>query len=136
MTSVPAFSTWDCSRGALIFTILARKGIMIRKKLLLTPLMLFLKTVPILVASLTFISLVVQCQNLAILLNSENMNGPLIMMKVGMSCLLIFLYFMALICWITYFWYGTAFIMTKLEMVFFVNQNTPNTRLSSGAEGL
>jgi len=120
------------SIGALIFTILARKGIMLGKKLLLTPLMLFLKIVPILVASLTFISMVVQCQNLAILLNSENMDSSLVMMKVGMSCLLIFLYFMTFICWITYFGYATAFMMTKLEMVFFLNQNTStNTRPGS-----
>ena len=76
--------------------------------------------------------MVVQCQNLVILLNSENMNSSLVMMKVGMGCLLIFLYFMALICWITYFWYGTAFIITNLEMVFFLDQNIPNTRPGSG----
>ena len=121
------------SIGALIFTILARKGIMSRKwkKLLLTPLMLFLKIVPILMASLTLISLVVQCQDLATLINTENMNGPLAMMKVGMGCLLVFLYLMAFICWIFYFWFVTAFILTKLEMVFF-NQSTPSTSPRSG----
>ena len=126
------------SIGALIFTILARKGIKSRKKLLLTPLMLLLKIVPILMASLTLISLVVQCQDLATLINTENMNGPLAMMKVGMGCLLVFLYFMAFICWIFYIWFVTAFILTpltKLEIVFF-HHSTPTTRLRSGDQEL
>ena len=86
-------------------------------------------------ASLTLISLVVQCQDLAVLINTENMNGPLAMMKVGMGCLLVFLYLMAFICWIFYFWFVTAFILTKLEIVFF-HHSTPTTNLRSGDQEL
>ena len=108
------------SIGALIIT---RKGILSGKKLLLETLLVFLKIVQIMMAGLSFISLVVQCQYLANLLDSE--------MKVGMGCLLIFLHFMVFICWIPYFWIATSFIMAKLEIEDedFRNQSTrPSSR--------
>ena len=38
---------------------------------------------------------------------------------------------MAFICWIFYFWFVTAFILTKLEIVFF-HHSTPTTSPRSG----
>merc|ERR1719481_1375138 len=86
--------------------------------------MVFLKVIPIMMASLMLISLVVQCQNLTILLYNQSL--PPTSIKMGVACLLIFLYFMGFICWIIYFWYVTAYIMTKLEIFYFHNQNTPS----------
>ena len=111
------------SAGALILTFLAMNGMKTGKKLLLIPMMVFLKVIPILMASLMLISLVVQCQNLTILLNNQNL--PLTSFKVGIDILLIFLNSLGFICWIIYFWFVTAYIMTNLEIFYFHNQNTP-----------
>ena len=66
MSSLPSI-------GALILTFLALKGMKTGKKLLLIPMMVFLKVISIMMASLMLISLVVQCQNLTILLNNQNL---------------------------------------------------------------
>merc|ERR1711872_343080 len=44
--------------------------------------------------------------------------------KVGIDCPLIVLYLVGFICWIIYFWFVTTYIMTKLEIFYFQNQNT------------
>ena len=109
------------SLGALVLTMLAIKGMKAWKKMLLIPLMIFLKIVPILMTSMTLISLVLKCKSLAGLLNVKN--TPLMMMQVGMECLLSFLYLVTFFGWMGYFWFVTAIIMNRLEILFFHLQN-------------
>ena len=109
------------SLGALVLTMLAIKGMKAWKKMMLIPLMIFLKIVPMLMTSLTLISLVLKFQSLAILLKYKNTS--LVMLQVGIECLLSFLYLVTFFGWMGYFWFVTAIIMNRLEMLFFHIQN-------------
>ena len=77
---------------------------------------------------------VLKCQDhLTILFNSENMNSPLTMRRVGMDCLLVFLYFMV---FIFYIWFVTAcdLIQNKLEIIFLYQSSTTTSRISGNQE--
>ena len=55
-----------------VLTAMAIRGMKTWKKILLTPLMIFLRTVPVIMTSMTLIFLVMKCQSLEMFLTDKN----------------------------------------------------------------
>ena len=86
---------------------------MMGEQCLVTPLMKFLRIVPILMASLALMSLVLLCINMR--MNSQ----PVIRIKFGMDLLLCTLYVIIALGWLFFFYHALCITIPMLEMHFF-----------------
>ena len=106
------------SLGEMGLVVMILKAIKMGMKFLVITLIMLVKIVPVLMASLTLISLMQQCEKLAGVLSSDYIGSFIIK-----DFLSIIFYFMTLIGWLLYFW----FTLTKLEIFFHLQQHTPQS---------
>merc|ERR1712240_776573 len=92
---------------------MARRGITMGEQCFVTPLIKFLKIIPILMASLALMSLELLCINMR--MNSQ----PVIRIKYGIDLLLCTLYLIIILGWLLFLYYVICITIPMLEMHFF-----------------
>ena len=100
-----------CSVAAVL-TKVAMQGLKTQRKILLLPLMIFLNIIPMVMSVITLVSLMSKCQTLIKLLNDKD--DPHVMVEVG---ILLFLDFLTLVGWLSYFWFSTT-LTDRIQAVF------------------